>query len=59
MPNTNSVLPCWLGRLTRETLDKVLKDGMKWTEKQGLSWEEDRQVRAGWSTLCWPVRKGF
>ncbi len=33
-------------RLTRGELDALLKDGMKWTERQGLSWEEDRQLCA-------------
>lgn len=29
----------------------MLRDGMKWTEKEGLSWKEDRQVRV-------PAREG-
>ncbi|GAB4820986.1 hypothetical protein N2152v2_008032 [Parachlorella kessleri] len=43
------VIPVGVGesgaqRLNRDSLDAVLKDGMKWTEKAGLSWPEDRQV---------------
>lgn len=47
--------PC---RLSRDDLERVLKDGMKWTEKRGISWPEDRQVRLARWACCWAVGAG-